>query len=305
VELNGVTTVDANLDAYVRPSAARHPGLLRDKGRIGLQSCVGRAEFRHISVKELPPAEPMETPIVEAPIVKTPSEPPTETPSHPNVVESDPIRVALEQAKHDFDSAREKHRKMLLESLVQAEETARNAGNLSRVEVVKGQRDAFEKGDVLPSFGLAKEYQQLMDEANAVVQRAYERAATDYKKEKMEAKADEVKKDKKNFLASRPPDALRVGSVWKGEKQILGDKNKVAAVLTVTERDGKLFKGQLTEGGDPHEVRGTIEKESIQWTSGSIKAAGRIIRGVLKVDCGGTENNKLVRGEITLQVELK
>ncbi len=309
VELNGITTLDANLDDFVKTSGERHAGLRNEKGRIGLQSCVGRAEFRNIAVKELPPVQLVEAPIVEVPMVKTPSEPPTETPSqHPTIVEADPIREVLDRAKSDFDSVRAKHRKMLLDSLSQAEETARSASNTNRAEVIKAQREAFEKSEVLPSFGLFKEYQQLMEDANVVVQMAYERAIADYKKEKMDSKADEVKKDKRGFLESRPPDALRVGSVWRGngEKQVAGDKKvDYGAALKVTERDGKSFKGQLTEGSDMHEVRGTIEKDSIRWTIGGIKAAGRMTRGVMKLEYGGTENNKQLRGDITLQVELK
>jgi len=52
VELNGTKIVDANLDDYKQRSD-RHPGLLRDKGHLGLQSHDGRVEFRNIFVKPL------------------------------------------------------------------------------------------------------------------------------------------------------------------------------------------------------------------------------------------------------------
>jgi serine/threonine protein kinase len=52
VQLNGVDIVDANLDDH-RDKLAKHPGILRTKGRIGLQSSEGRVEFRNIVVKEL------------------------------------------------------------------------------------------------------------------------------------------------------------------------------------------------------------------------------------------------------------
>jgi hypothetical protein len=50
VEQNGETLVDANLDEYQK-DAKRHPGILRDKGHIGLQSYNYRVEFRNIAVK--------------------------------------------------------------------------------------------------------------------------------------------------------------------------------------------------------------------------------------------------------------
>jgi hypothetical protein len=50
VELNGTKIVDANLDEY-KHRADKHPGLLRDKGHLGLQSHDGRVEFRNLYVK--------------------------------------------------------------------------------------------------------------------------------------------------------------------------------------------------------------------------------------------------------------
>ncbi len=52
VELNGTRVVDANLDDH-KDRADKHPGLLRDKGHLGLQSHDGRVEFRNLYVKEL------------------------------------------------------------------------------------------------------------------------------------------------------------------------------------------------------------------------------------------------------------
>jgi hypothetical protein len=52
VELNGTQIVDANLDDHKNRSKD-HPGLLRDKGHLGLQSHDGRVEFRRIYVKPL------------------------------------------------------------------------------------------------------------------------------------------------------------------------------------------------------------------------------------------------------------
>jgi hypothetical protein len=54
VELNGTTIVDANLDDY-KDRADKHPGLLREKGHLGLQSHDGRVEFRNLFVKVLEP----------------------------------------------------------------------------------------------------------------------------------------------------------------------------------------------------------------------------------------------------------
>jgi hypothetical protein len=53
VELNGEKIVDANLDDYKEKHAKAHPGILRDKGHLGLQEHGGRVEFRNIFIKEL------------------------------------------------------------------------------------------------------------------------------------------------------------------------------------------------------------------------------------------------------------
>jgi hypothetical protein len=52
VELNGQTVTDANLDDY-KDRIKEHPGLLRDKGHLGVQSHDGRVEFRKLYVKPL------------------------------------------------------------------------------------------------------------------------------------------------------------------------------------------------------------------------------------------------------------
>ena len=52
VELNGTKIVDANLDDH-KKRADEHPGLLREKGHLGLQSHDGRVEFRNLYVKSL------------------------------------------------------------------------------------------------------------------------------------------------------------------------------------------------------------------------------------------------------------
>lgn len=52
IELNGEVLVDANLDEYKEKHAAKHPGILREKGHIGFQSYNFRVEFRKIWVKE-------------------------------------------------------------------------------------------------------------------------------------------------------------------------------------------------------------------------------------------------------------
>jgi hypothetical protein len=52
VELNGTKIVDANLEDY-KDHAKRHPGLLRAKGHLGLQSYNFRVEFRNLYVKPL------------------------------------------------------------------------------------------------------------------------------------------------------------------------------------------------------------------------------------------------------------
>jgi hypothetical protein len=52
VELNGTTIVDANLEDH-KDQAKQHPGLLRTKGHLGLQSHSERVEFRNVYVKPL------------------------------------------------------------------------------------------------------------------------------------------------------------------------------------------------------------------------------------------------------------
>jgi hypothetical protein len=52
VELNGQIVNDANLDDH-KDKIEEHPGLLRDRGHLGVQSHDGRVEFRNLYVKPL------------------------------------------------------------------------------------------------------------------------------------------------------------------------------------------------------------------------------------------------------------
>jgi hypothetical protein len=53
IDLNGKRIVAANLDTLKERHGKKHPGLLRDKGHLGVQSHDGRVEFRNLLVKEL------------------------------------------------------------------------------------------------------------------------------------------------------------------------------------------------------------------------------------------------------------
>jgi hypothetical protein len=53
VEVNGTKIVDANLDEYTEQHAKKHPGLLRERGHLGLQSHGHRTDFRNLYVKVL------------------------------------------------------------------------------------------------------------------------------------------------------------------------------------------------------------------------------------------------------------
>jgi 3-keto-disaccharide hydrolase len=53
IELNGTKVVDADLDDYKEKQGKKHPGILRDKGHVGLQDHGTRLEFRKIYIKEL------------------------------------------------------------------------------------------------------------------------------------------------------------------------------------------------------------------------------------------------------------
>lgn len=62
VRLNGTGVLDDDLDKYVKDKGATHPGILRTNtyGHLGLQSLLGRVDFKNIEVRRLPsdPAEP-------------------------------------------------------------------------------------------------------------------------------------------------------------------------------------------------------------------------------------------------------
>jgi len=57
VVVNGITVLDADLNAVEDPlTIAKHPGLFRERGHIGLLGHDDYIEFRHLRLKELPEA---------------------------------------------------------------------------------------------------------------------------------------------------------------------------------------------------------------------------------------------------------
>jgi hypothetical protein len=54
VDINNTAVLKASLDDYKEQVTTKHPGLLRTKGHIGLQSHTGRVDFRDLAVHELP-----------------------------------------------------------------------------------------------------------------------------------------------------------------------------------------------------------------------------------------------------------
>ncbi|MGL4550893.1 MAG: 3-keto-disaccharide hydrolase [Gemmataceae bacterium] len=53
VELNGTKVVDADLNDHKEKHGKEHPGILRDKGHVGVQDHGGKIEFRNVFIKEL------------------------------------------------------------------------------------------------------------------------------------------------------------------------------------------------------------------------------------------------------------
>lgn len=53
IELNGTKIVDADLEEHKEKHGKAHPGILRDKGFVGVQDHGGKIEFRNVFIKEL------------------------------------------------------------------------------------------------------------------------------------------------------------------------------------------------------------------------------------------------------------
>lgn len=53
IDLNGTQIVNANLDTLKESHEKTHPGLMREKGHIGVQSHDGHAQFRNLLIREL------------------------------------------------------------------------------------------------------------------------------------------------------------------------------------------------------------------------------------------------------------
>jgi hypothetical protein len=193
----------------------------------------------------------------------------------------------------------EKFLQKVHDGLDKAEETARAAGKKDLVDQIKAEREAFDKSGDLPKSVPAKEYKQGEDAARKTLNLAYDAAVSAYTKEKMDAKADAVKEERKQFQEGHPTDALRVGSVWKGSAVQVWTGHPDRAVtdcsLTVLERDDRTFKATVEVRGNTLQVHGSINRGVILWLAKEVK----VIKGGPEHDTVG----KLTGNVVELQSE--
>jgi hypothetical protein len=246
-------------------------------GRLAL-SCPSDStvQFRKVEIKELPDDAVAEV-----------------MPSKPDGA-PDPIGETLEKAKAAFQAQMAKLRTQVLEALDQAEAKARDRGDRKALDVIEEERAAFAKNGTPPRKVVApatRAYQAERSAARRTLDAAYRATAAAYTKDHRDERADAVERERLRFEQDVPLDAFQPGTVWKGTTEVgvynlRGSRESmrtIPATLTVLERDGSSYKARFEEGRTILEVRGTITRGIVRWSTKDVK----VIQGAAGFDHTG------------------
>src|SRR5262249_27832782 len=137
------------------------------------------------------------------------------------------------------------------------------------------ERAAFEKNGKLPTTVAIRSYLKLRIDPRKALIDAYNGAARDYHKAKLEDQAETVQNERKRFELDEPADCFLAGTVWKGTKrwEVLGtpEKGSLPITLTVLERSGTTFQVKIDGTGLHQEIKGTIKDSKVSWQAADVK----------------------------------
>jgi len=111
------------------------------------------------------------------------------------------VKEKLFQAKKEYDTEVQKFRKAVFDLFDKREDSARAAGDKKAVDLVKAERDAFNKDGVVPAL-LPMAVRQQVNTARMNLDKAYTAAVKDFIRMKEDAAAEAVEKEQQAFQLS-------------------------------------------------------------------------------------------------------
>ena len=230
---------------------------------------------------------------------------------------SDPAKETLDKAKAEYDAAIVKLQQSVLDSLQKKEDAARKDGDKKLVDQLKAERQAFEDKGELPKTVNALAYQKGLKQTRMAMEAAYRQAVKDYLQAKMDAKADFVSEQLKEFQKETttvvpPPPVLTNGS-WEGKKVNLPKGDDLSFVLKVAEVNGRNFTGNISvdKGKYTFAVTGQVIGERIVLTTEKKGLAQQTFDGKVSKDrmellfLAITETGASKKGTVSLTLKKK
>jgi hypothetical protein len=233
-----------------------------------------------------------------------------------SLAQSDPVRANLDKAKAAYDEQLDKLRAGLLKSLDEREESARKAGDKKLVDQVKAERDAFESRGELPKVVPTANHLRDAKAARTALETAYTAAIKEYVKAKKDDEAAAAERDLAAFKDATGATGVSLSallapnSAWAGVRRVATAKGKLAETpfqMTVSARDGKAFKGEITlDKNRKYAVEGLVEGDRIAFATtakGKFKNTfeGRLRGGIVELVFAGTgSGGDQVRGAVVL-----
>ncbi|MBX7165882.1 MAG: DUF1080 domain-containing protein [Pirellulales bacterium] len=139
VFLNSSQVVSTQLDASSQ-QAQQFPGIVRDRGFIGLQNHGSRVEFADIQIRELPKQQ-------------------AATRARPDSAEQK-LRQELDESKRDYESTTATQRTKLVALLTERQAAAVKAGKSDDAAKIAAELAVFEQSGTLPTIVKATEYRR-------------------------------------------------------------------------------------------------------------------------------------------------
>jgi hypothetical protein len=169
--------------------------------------------------------------------------------------EAEDVKEKLSQAKKTYDDEVQKFNKAVADLLDKREDDARQAGNKKLVAQIKAERVVFYK-DGTPPVPLPTALRQQITAARANLDKAYTASVKAYIRLKMDAAAEAVEKEQKEFAADGFPS---IAGVWQDGPA----ENKIQVVIT-QQRD--KFTATCTYNNKEHgeiswRMTGTVTKD--------------------------------------------
>jgi len=230
----------------------------------------------------------------------------------------DAVKGELEQARTAYEQQLETAKSKLAAAADAKLQEYTAKGDFESVKEIKSESEAFERDGAIPKSGklssVTAKYKSEVRAAAAALQKALEKAKSEYTKAKMLSEAEAIDDELKELTAKHQAttdksdpsaDLLQKGTLWKGSKTYPNGK-KADYELQIESRQGTKFTA-IGRGNPKYsvwDIAGTLDDGKIEWSVTKVRSgvgapphkgvlAGDIIRFEFMPPSGKTATGEL------------